>query len=270
MQTLSIAWGFTLLYILPTLVIPSDQTPLPVPRTDHAITIDGRLDESAWNHAATTPNFTNPIDQRPGDLADLPQYMTSAKLLWDPEHLYITFICHSPGRWWATFTQHDSPIYKQDVVEIFLRISPDLSRFYELLATPNGTTFDCFHHWLRTPTYPAHSIDWRQARSYARKSVTWDLPGFIARGETITSENGIHTWIIECAIPLSPILTQHKLPPKLKPGMLLYLNLLRYIYKQELDGKRTHFQLNWSPTKRGCPHLSPMAMLPIRLLEPSP
>ena len=58
----------------------------------------------------------------------------------DDTCLYVTFRC-ADDHVVATMLQHDSPLWEEDVVEIFLAPS-DSTRYFELEVNPLGTTYD--------------------------------------------------------------------------------------------------------------------------------
>jgi len=227
----------------------------------HAATppvIDGKLDEAMWQEAAVMGPFTGPFNPEGPDIATQSVYRTEARAAWDEEHLYVAFICHGPL---STVLHHkyDDPLHEQDVVEMFLDVTGKQKEIAELQVSPSGVTADIYHVWDTPLTYPADKIDWSQLKNL-NFDRSWNLAGYTAAGASLT-ENGVTVgWIVEMAIPMRPILAKQGLPRSLHEGQELRFNLVRYVYEEGAAGKKELRQLNWSPTTRGCPHVSPMAL----------
>src|ERR1700743_2087279 len=75
-------------------------------RASAKISIDGKLDDAAWQKAEWTDSFLD-IE---GPDKPTPQYKTRAKLLWDDDYLYIAAEMEEPDVK-ATLTRHDSVIF---------------------------------------------------------------------------------------------------------------------------------------------------------------
>ncbi len=72
--------------------------------------------------------------------AGTPRLKTTVVVYADTENLYVLFRAED-DEVIATYMDHDSPIYEEDVVEVFL--APDKpTTYYELEVNPLGTTFD--------------------------------------------------------------------------------------------------------------------------------
>ncbi len=102
-----------------------------VRRAPGPITIDGVLGEPAWGAAETiwlTDNLTR----------GKPRQATAVKLLRDEEYLYVAFDCEDSDAW-STYTEHDDPLYNEEVVEIFIDPSGLLRVYFELQVSP-GTS----------------------------------------------------------------------------------------------------------------------------------
>src|SRR5690606_20202991 len=85
-------------------------------RTATPLTIDGKLDEPAWQAVARSEPF---IDI---DGVQKPRFATRMKMLWDDEYLYVGADLEEPGLW-ATLTERDSIIFRDHDFEVF--IDPD-------------------------------------------------------------------------------------------------------------------------------------------------
>lgn len=106
-----------------------------VPQTSSVLTIDGRLDEPAWQVAATLSPFVEaPDGPSAGD-------RVRARVLWSRQYLYVAFEVQDPLLV-SQFTQRDDPIYTQDAVEVFLDEDGDGKNYYEFEVSPSGVLFD--------------------------------------------------------------------------------------------------------------------------------
>lgn len=63
-----------------------------------------------------------------------------------PTHLWVHFDCADTDAW-ATLTQHDDPIYTEEVVELFIAAGSDTpTHYYELEVNPLNVRFDGIIH----------------------------------------------------------------------------------------------------------------------------
>lgn len=96
--------------------------------------IDGRPDDDAWTLAPVAALSIT-------ETGKAPSRATTASMCWDNDNLYILFECEDPEIW-ATYTEHDDPLYDQDVVEAFLDPDCDPNTYIELEFSPKNVTFD--------------------------------------------------------------------------------------------------------------------------------
>jgi hypothetical protein len=244
-----------------------------VPQTAHAPTIDGVLDEAEWAHAAVIGPFVGPIPPVPPavpvpgatgatDLASKPEYQTHARLLWDASHLYIAFVCHG-GDAHTDRTKHNDEIYKQDTVEAFIDVVGDMRGYAELQGNPVGATGSYLHTWGSPPDYSADKIDWSQVTKHHHGDDKWVLDGFVNASKPIVAGGKTVGWISEWSVPMSEILSHRGLASRLHEGQVIKANLMRFEYPAsplDAKGQPVLHQFSWSPTVKGCPHVSPMAM----------
>ena len=121
-----------------TLKVEGAQTDLPtaqIPKRTGPLTIDGRLDEAAWQQSATLSPFVLYHGR------SLARQQTSVRVLWDEAHLYLAFEnqdrdIHTP------YTRRDDPIYESEAVEIFIDANGDQDDYVELQAAPNEVQSD--------------------------------------------------------------------------------------------------------------------------------
>ena len=98
-----------------------DQEKPAVPRVYRAvainapITVDGDLDEPQWESGHWTEDFVDILGtDRPN-----PPLRTRLKLLWDNDFLFLGAEMEEPHLW-ATLTNRDAIIYRDDDFEVFL------------------------------------------------------------------------------------------------------------------------------------------------------
>jgi hypothetical protein len=109
-----------------------------VKRTANAPQIDGKLDDAAWKNAESVV-FLFPWDQQTGA-----KQKTTARLLWDENHLYVGYECEDADIT-AQFDQRDDPTYRDDAVEIFINPNPkQLDFYYGLEMNARAVLYDYF------------------------------------------------------------------------------------------------------------------------------
>lgn len=193
--------------------------------TESEITIDGQLDEAAWASAeAVDFQFTWGIEgKREG---------TRAKLLWDDAFLYVAFVCQDYYIW-AEHTERDSPVYRDDCVEVFTSPNPEqIEKYFNLEMNVNAASLDDYH-----PEGPGSKEAWDPAIEVAT-SVS---------GTQNNDDDLDQSWILEVAIPFSAFEgVAQNTPPKNGDEWRLNLN--------RLGGKTNFNRSQWSagdPEKPG-------------------
>ncbi len=106
-------------------------------RTRGPLTIDGRLDERAWQLAPKTPRF---VDLTNGDLA---LFDTYSAVLWDDANLYIAFWLEEPFPQ-ATLCQRDDMVCRESDVEVFFDGG---DCYYEFELNALNTIYEVFFIW---------------------------------------------------------------------------------------------------------------------------
>jgi hypothetical protein len=72
---------------------------------------------------------------------DRPKLPTSVRAVWNNWGVYYRFECEDDYIL-STMTQRDDPIYEEDVVEVFMSVDGDLTRYFEFEFSPAGVLFD--------------------------------------------------------------------------------------------------------------------------------
>ena len=55
-------------------------------------------------------------------------------------NLFFKFSCER-SKLFSAYSEHNEPIYRGDVCEVFICVGDDLSEYYEIEVAPNGATF---------------------------------------------------------------------------------------------------------------------------------
>ncbi len=109
-----------------------------------------------------------------------PQQATSVRLAWDAEELRVLFHA-SDTAVWATLTERDTPLYEEEVVEVFLDPAGDLEGYFEIEVNPLNAVLD---------------LVLRRNRSGYAKDFAWRCEGL--RTAVTKTDTG---WTAELAIP---------------------------------------------------------------------
>ena len=223
---------------------PAPQQPLPtytVQRAVDKIVVDGDASEQTWQKAARVSPFVTWDGQPTADVTDV-------KMAWDDQALYILFVCRDTDIQ-ASLTNHDDPIYQEDVVEAFIDPEADEKTYMELIVNPLNTTLD--NYCLCNPRYnPNAGIlswtlkDWQTA---VKVDGTVRAPADVARKDVDRS------WTVEMWIPFASVCLTDGPSGKAPPdGTLWRMALTRYAHP---DGKFLHTA--WSaPYSPGWPHMT--------------
>ncbi|MEO1983239.1 MAG: carbohydrate-binding family 9-like protein [Fuerstiella sp.] len=199
-----------------------------VHRADGSIQIDGRLNEVAWRNAATFEDFRFTW-WKTGK-----QEQTIARMLWDDQFLYVSYKCSDA---WisAVQTEHDSPVYQDDCVELFTAPSPERPQdYFNIEMNVNGAVLDQHH-----------------ADGPGRvKGQNWNAEGILIAtsvdGTLNDDSDRDGGWILEVAIPFSNFTLVSGQPHPLD-GDVWHLNLNR------LGGKTNPQHSQWSPGTTAIP-----------------
>ena len=155
-------------------------------RTDVPLHIDGRIDEFAWLDAAWTADFVD-IE---GDVKPAPEYQTRVKMLWDTTFFYVAAELEEPHVW-ATVTQRDAVIFKDNDFEVFIDPDGDTHEYYELELNALNTVWDL----LLIKPY----------RDGGPAVNAWDIQGLKTAvhidGTLNQTEDTDYGWSVEIALP---------------------------------------------------------------------
>jgi hypothetical protein len=120
-------------------VFAAERPEYTIHRAGMPITIDGRLDEPAWAAAPDVGAFSFPWYK------EGKKEQTVAKLLWDDENLYVSYICQD-AHISAERVHRDSEVWKDDCVEVFTAPNPETPDVYfNIEMNCIGAFLDQFH-----------------------------------------------------------------------------------------------------------------------------
>ena len=180
--------------------------------------------------AALRPLTADPADPRWRDVAPVSlrenvsgQAASQASRVytaWDDTGWRVLFDLEDPHPW-ATLTEHDGPLWTEEVVEVFLDPVGDLESYFEVEINPLGTTVD---------------LVLRRTASGWRKDFAWHVDGL--EGLARRTATG---WAAELRVPFEAIAA-----PRPRPGTSWRVNFLRI---DRPGGADTEAELSaWSPT----------------------
>ncbi len=109
-------------------------------RRSGPITIDGHLDEKAWQDA----DWTEPFEDAQSPYCPLPWKMTRAMILHDDEALYFAARLQEENVW-GHITKRDTISYWDNDFEIFIDPTADAVDYFEFEMTPLNQMFDMWH-----------------------------------------------------------------------------------------------------------------------------
>jgi hypothetical protein len=205
--------------------------PLPTyvcPRASGKIKVDGETTESAWKAAQATASFSQWNGEAAGSI-------TTARLLWDDECLYVAFECEDPDIQ-GSMKQRDGSLWEQnEVVELFADADGDQGCYLEFEVNPLNTVVDLV-------------IPKAGAPGPIEGKKMWDAKGMQTAVKIIpaTTPASRQTWQVEMSIPFACFLDAPNTPPK--PGDEWRINLYR------VDAVRDQVEYQaWSPTNTETP-----------------
>ena len=244
---------------------PADRPPVPILSVPHAKSppiIDGRLDENAWASAAVIPALLPCRGENGANLTNIP---TTIRLLWDRTNLYVGVECVDNDLYLSGRMQHDGYLHEEDVFEVFLDGKGDGQQSIEVQINADNVTCDIMSlvtapvQCTRDLTLTEAILTWN-AWSFRE----WTMAGMQTAALKTVRDGKTVGWTAELALPAFWIARRCGLR-EFRP-MDLRANFVRMDWQPDpRTGIRRMVEANWSPTLRGCPHISPWAMGILRL-----
>jgi hypothetical protein len=192
-------------------------------RAAKPLTIDGKLDEAAWQAAPWSDDFVD-IE---GDKKPKPRQRTRMKMLWDDQNLYIGAQLDETHVW-ATLTKHDSVIFHDNDFEVFLDPDADSHLYAELEVNALNTTWDL----LLSKPY----------KDGGKAIDAWEIPGLktaVHVDGTINDPRDIDRgWTVEIAWPWKSLqeISYSPVPPK--DGDQWRINFSRVEWQHEIVDRK--------------------------------
>ena len=223
--------GLAHLTLLPAADTSPDPKSLPapkrvvVPKLHGPIKVDGELNEPAWAKAALLqPFYLN-------DDAGREREHTEVRLWYDDEALYLGWTCRDVDIQ-ATFTNRDSHLWEEEVVEFF--VTPkSLTRYFEFEWNPLNTVFDAII--INDLDEKGVSKGIRGEWDYTAKGLKNAVK---VKGTVNDSSDKDQYWQVEVRLPFSDL--GHPAP---KPKDVWRANFYRY---NRTKGRPEEL-LSWSP-----------------------
>ncbi len=191
--------------------------------TTSPVVIDGLLEDPLWEQAPWTEDFVD-IE---GGSKPAPRFRTRAKLLWDDQYLYIGAVLDEPHVW-ATLTQHDQIVFRDNDFEIFIDPNGDRREYYEIEVNALNTIFDLFLVRTYIDGGPAlHGWDCKGLRSAVYVHGTLNDPTDTDRG-----------WSVELALPWAALAEAAHCPAPPRSGDIWRMNFSRVEWQTRVvDGR---------------------------------
>lgn len=175
--------------------------------------LDGQLDDPCWKDAVAQP-FKMAYDK----VNTVPTNGTTVQAVWTDTGVTFGFKLTEPevDKIKATCTRHDQDVYGDDCIELFLDVSGQRKRYYQVVANSLGTIYDG----------TAEGGEWN------------------ATGAKAVACKGKDFWSLEVFVPFSDF------PEKLqvKVGAVWYANFMRSRYREKMEIQR------WSTLYRPSNH----------------
>lgn len=105
--------------------------------TPAAPTIDGQLDEKAWDKVPRSPRFVDLVSGAETI------HKTRAAVLWDDQNLYVAF-WHEEPFVQGSMTERNAPLYQENNAEVFIA---GKDAYYEFEINTLGTRYEAFFIW---------------------------------------------------------------------------------------------------------------------------
>ena len=169
----------------------------PVPETARPPIIDGNLSEIAWHKAAVLAPFQNP--EGTGE----PNNPTETLLMWDAENLYIGIKASIAEAQFPHIsqTQHDSPIWEDECIEILMDPNISTDTYYHLVINPIGALFDQQVNLPGDPDFQFAPHDVQLATNWQTVETAFDADSTWNSGAEVATEINTTFWSIEVALP---------------------------------------------------------------------
>jgi hypothetical protein len=183
------------------------------------ITIDGKLDEAAWDKAQVLKDFAVFWQKRPAKTA------TKARLLWDEKYLYFAAEMEDSDLY-ADVKERNGMTWTNDVFELFFKPSEDRRAYFEFQVNAANTPLELF--------FPS-----RGSGGYQRFAplTRFGMESAVTLQGTLNNWQDKDTgWTVEGRIPLTAFETAGARP---RAGVKWRFALCRYDYSTAFERVET-------------------------------
>ena len=210
----------------------ASSNPYEIRRWTGAFTLDGQLDESAWDRGEQTSMWG---DANSGEAQALESW---GKLLWDDQYLYVAMHSEDPDIW-STITARDGELWNEEVMELYVDGNSNGRDYLEFQINPLNTIFDAQFTDIRQPEWPI-----------AAQFTLEGMESMVSIDGTV-NERGDRdrSWTVEMRIPLASLPSLPNVPPQ--PQDLVRVNFYRYD-RSGSENEASYFA--WSPVGGGSWH----------------
>ena len=224
-QHLSDVLGLGMCLLVATTALAQRVSSYTIYRVSSPISIDGRVNEPAWKKAPLLSPFH--FNWWAGGEKEA----TEARMLWDDQDLYVSYVCHDRHISAHVTTRH-GPVSSDDCVEIFISPNPEkVMNYYTFEINAIGTMLNRCKTawWVGPPTWDPDGVRYRTS-----------LQGLSIKEESPADRS----WIVELAIPFRNFSRDaaHVSP---HDGDVWRMNLYR------TGGITNRQDSSWSPIPRG-------------------
>jgi hypothetical protein len=178
--------------------------------TNRPITIDGKIDEIAWDDAEVLKDFSVFWQKRKAKTA------TTARLLWNNRYLYFMADMEDSDLF-ADVKERNGILWENDVFEMFFKPSEDKRPYYEFQVNPLNTKLELFLPSRGSGGY----------RRFAKEDSLGLESAVQLRGTLNKWKDKDKGWTVEGRIPWSAFKATGGKP---KPGDKWLFALCRYDY----------------------------------------
>lgn len=197
------------------------------------ITIDGQLDEVAWQQTRTTGAFVNTLNGGPAD------FRAVSRVLWDDDNLYVSFeVADDFIR--NSHEDRDAHLWEQDAVEVMIDPDGDGRNYFEMQVSPSGVLFDTRYDTRRQPQPIGHA-DWNP-----------EIDANVVVNGTVNDEGADEGYVVEMAIPWGAFAVGE--PPATRPAANQTWRMNFYVMDAR-QGNAPQRSAGWSPPMVGDFHM---------------
>ena len=201
------------LYV-PQLVCADTADPYPCHRVNGEITVDGRLDEPAWQKAPKV-ELMIPVTN------ETPFGKTEGRIVWDDKYIYVGFKAYDKDIW-SYYKTRDELVCFEDCLEFFFTTKPGSEPYFNFEINVLGTLYDAYNIKRDAGGGDAKHHRWSN----------WNCKGVktaIQMSGTLNKhEDQDKYWQLELAVPLAELPTLNGGTPKM--GDTWAFHVARYDY----------------------------------------